>query len=59
MEPGWIQLSNEQTIYIGELDGRVTPRAEALREAQLALKEKYPHPYFWGAFICQGNPGPL
>ncbi len=34
-------------------------RAEALREAQLALKEKYPHPYFWGAFICQGNPGPL
>ncbi len=35
------------------------PRAEALREAQLALKEKYPHPYYWGAFICQGNPGPL
>ena len=35
------------------------PRAEALRGAQLALKEKYPHPYFWGAFICQGNPGPL
>ena len=35
------------------------PRAEALREAQLALKAKYPHPRFWGAFICQGNPGPL
>jgi CHAT domain-containing protein len=35
------------------------PRAEALREAQLALKEKYPHPRFWGAFICQGNPGSL
>jgi len=35
------------------------PRAEALRKAQLALKEKYPHPYFWGAFICQGDPGPL
>jgi CHAT domain-containing protein len=35
------------------------PRAEALRESQLAMKEKYPNPYFWGAFICQGNPGPL
>jgi CHAT domain-containing protein len=34
-------------------------RAEALRHAQLALKEKYPHPYYWGAFICQGDPGPL
>jgi CHAT domain-containing protein len=34
-------------------------RAEALREAQLAMKEKYPNPYYWGAFICQGNPGPM
>jgi CHAT domain-containing protein len=33
--------------------------ADALREAQLAMKEKHPDPYFWGAFICQGNPGPL
>ena len=36
-----------------------TPRAEALRQAQLALKKKYPNPHFWGAFICQGDPGPL
>ena len=34
-------------------------RAEALRNAQLTMKAKYPHPFFWGAFICQGNPGPL
>jgi CHAT domain-containing protein len=34
-------------------------RAEALRQAQLTLKEKYPDPFFWGAFICQGDPGPL
>ena len=32
--------------------------ADALREAQLALKAKYPDPLYWGAFICQGNPGP-
>ena len=35
------------------------PRAEALRNAQLAMKAKYPDPFFWGAFICQGNPDPL
>jgi CHAT domain-containing protein len=34
-------------------------RAESLRLAQLGLKAKYPGPYYWGAFICQGDPGPL
>jgi CHAT domain-containing protein len=34
-------------------------RAEALRQAQLTMKRKYPDPYYWGAFICQGEPGPL
>jgi tetratricopeptide (TPR) repeat protein len=35
------------------------PRAEALRQAQLALKARHPDPYYWGAFICQGDPGPM
>jgi len=35
------------------------PRADSLRAAQLAMKEKYPAPLYWGAFICQGYPGPL
>jgi Flp pilus assembly protein TadD len=34
-------------------------RAEALRQAQLTMKAKYPDPYYWGAFICQGDPSPL
>ena len=34
-------------------------RADALRHAQLALRQKYPDPYFWGAFLCQGDPAPL
>ncbi|MGZ4851621.1 MAG: CHAT domain-containing protein [Halobacteriota archaeon] len=34
-------------------------RADALRNAQLAIKAKHPDPYYWGAFICQGDPGPL
>src|SRR5204863_7304329 len=31
LEPGHILLGGEQTIHVGELDGRITPRAEALR----------------------------
>jgi CHAT domain-containing protein len=34
-------------------------RAEALRDAQLAMKAKYPESFYWGAFICQGDPSPL
>jgi hypothetical protein len=34
-------------------------RAVVLREAQLAVKAKYPDPFYWGAFICQGDPSPL
>jgi hypothetical protein len=34
-------------------------RADALRAAQLAMKANYPDPYYWGAFICQGDPSPL
>lgn len=35
------------------------PRAEALREAQLAVKALHPEPVYWAAFICQGDPRPL
>jgi tetratricopeptide (TPR) repeat protein len=38
---------------------KVISRAEALRKAQLEIKAKYKDPYYWGAFICQGNPGEL
>jgi hypothetical protein len=34
-------------------------RAEALRQSQLAMKAKYSDPFYWGAFICQGDPSPL
>ena len=35
------------------------PRAEALRTAQLSVKARYPDPFNWGAFICQGQPWQL
>ena len=34
-------------------------RAAALQKAQLDVRKKYPHPYYWAAFICQGDYGPL
>ena len=56
-------VPDQQTCELMEaFYGRILagePRAEALRQAQLAMKAKYPHPYYWGAFICQGDPGPL
>jgi CHAT domain-containing protein/tetratricopeptide (TPR) repeat protein len=30
-------------------------RATALRNAQLALKDKYPHPYYWAPFVLIGR----
>ena len=47
IEPGLLRLGSEETIRIGELDGRVTPRAEALRDAlgrricRVAAREAY------------------
>lgn len=35
------------------------PRSEALREARMAMRNTHPEPWAWGAFICQGDPGPL
>ena len=32
-----------------------TRRAAALRSAQLALKEKRPHPYYWAPFVLIGQ----
>ncbi len=31
----------------------------ALRDAQLELRRTHPDPFFWGAFVCEGDPGPL
>jgi CHAT domain-containing protein/tetratricopeptide (TPR) repeat protein len=44
-------------FYQRALNGQ--SRADALRDAQLAAKAKYGNPLYWGAFICEGNPGRL
>jgi len=32
------------------------PVHEALRDAQLTIKERHPHPYYWAPFVLMGNP---
>ena len=32
------------------------PVDSALRAAQQSLRPQWPDPYFWGAFVCQGDP---
>lgn len=34
-------------------------KSESLREAQLWMKNRKSHPYYWGAFILQGDSGPI
>lgn len=31
-------------------------KAEALRRAQIETRAKYPHPYYWAAFVLTGDP---
>ena len=32
-------------------------KAAALRQAQLDIREDYPHPYYWAAFVLSGDAG--
>jgi CHAT domain-containing protein/ATP/maltotriose-dependent transcriptional regulator MalT len=32
-------------------------KADALQAAQAATRHKYPHPYYWAAFVLTGDPG--
>jgi tetratricopeptide (TPR) repeat protein len=56
-------IPDEQTVELMEdLHARLAagrPRAEALREAQAAMRASHPEPFFWAAFICLGGDGPL
>jgi tetratricopeptide (TPR) repeat protein/CHAT domain-containing protein len=46
-----------EEFYSHLLEGQ--SRVDALRATQLTMREKYPQPFYWGAFICQGDPAPL
>jgi CHAT domain-containing protein len=42
-----------RTFYARLLAGR--PAREALREAQVLLREEHPHPYHWAPFVLHGR----
>jgi CHAT domain-containing protein len=54
------QVPDEQTKHLMidfyNMLNNGTPVSQALRNAQLKIKEGYGDPFYWGAFICQGNP---
>lgn len=58
LEPGLLQLSNERTLHIGELDGQITPRVEALVEmlghAMPAEATDNIWGYLWGKMTWAG-----
>jgi 2-dehydropantoate 2-reductase len=56
-EPGHILLGNEQPIYIGELDGRDTPRLHQLQDALSAIMPTHVTDNIWGYLwgkLCYG-----
>ncbi len=58
LEPGLLQLSNERTLHVGELDGAITPRLEALAElvghAMPAEMTDNIWGYLWGKMTWAG-----
>ncbi|MER6958499.1 CHAT domain-containing tetratricopeptide repeat protein [Streptomyces sp. NPDC000618] len=58
----WQVPDRETQELMEEFYGRLKrgePRGSAFRAAQLAMRARRPDPYYWGAFICQGDPGPM
>lgn len=54
----WSVPSRETTELMTEFYRQMTtgvPKATALRQAQLAMLRKYPHPFYWGAFQLVGS----
>ncbi len=53
-----LQTQQLMEMFYTELK-KGTPRGDALRQAQLGVRQQHPQPYYWAAFICQGDCGPL
>jgi CHAT domain-containing protein len=56
----WAVNDRSTAEFMGEFYRRLrsgSPKRAALRAAQLAVKERYGHPYYWAPFVLIGNPG--
>ncbi|MBI3949177.1 MAG: CHAT domain-containing protein [Acidobacteria bacterium] len=55
----WAVNDRSTAELMGALYSRLIqgqPVRSALREAQLAIRERYSHPYFWAPFVLMGQP---
>ncbi len=43
------------SLFYENLLNKKLPKRVAFTQAQNKLKEKYPFPYFWGAFVMVGE----
>ncbi|MCM3872313.1 MAG: tetratricopeptide repeat protein [Pyrinomonadaceae bacterium] len=57
------QVPDEQTAELmQEFYRRIAEgksQSRALQQAQSAIRQKFPSPYYWGAFVCLGDLAPL
>jgi CHAT domain-containing protein len=56
----WTVDDEATNLFMKALYGhlkRGMTKAAALQAAQAATRKKYPHPYYWAAFVLTGDPG--
>jgi CHAT domain-containing protein len=56
----WAVSDRSTAEFMGEMYSRIAQgetKRKALRQAQLAIKDLYGHPYHWAPFVLMGDPG--
>jgi CHAT domain-containing protein len=55
----WAVSDRSTAEFMGEMYSRISKgetKRKALRQAQLAIKDLYGHPYYWAPFVLMGDP---
>jgi len=55
----WAVSDRSTAEFMGEMYSRISQgetKRKALRQAQLAIKDLYGHPYYWAPFVLMGDP---
>jgi len=55
----WAVSDRSTAEFMGEMYSRISKgetKRKALRQAQLAIKDMYGHPYYWAPFVLMGDP---
>jgi CHAT domain-containing protein len=55
----WAANDISTAEFMGEMYSRISlgeTKRQAIRAAQLAIKDAYGHPYYWAPFVLMGNP---